>query len=146
MDSSLFHNLFPSLSQTNPETLLVAMVMWLTSELELLPSWQLSLVETLSCDKSLSWSFFWKEINVFPIRKGRHFCKNAVEDGRKHNHIFAQLMPRHLLRLSSNVFTCLAQCQTFCSGYAKLLLSFVIYLAEVRTIMWKMILTQSFQN
>ena len=69
----------------------------------------------------------------FCIRKGRHYCNNAVEDGRKHNHIFAQLMPRHLLRLSSNVFTCFAQCHTFCSGFAKLQLSFVVYSVEVRT-------------
>ena len=74
MDSSLFHNLFPSLSQTNPETLLVAIVMWLTSELELLPSWQLSLVETSSHDKVLSRNFFWdKETTLFPSKDRSSF-------------------------------------------------------------------------
>ena len=42
-------------------------VRWLTSELEILPCWQLSLLETSSNDKLLSWpSSQMKGINGFP--------------------------------------------------------------------------------
>ena len=49
-------------------------VRWLTSELELLPSWQLSLVETSSHDKVLSRNFFWdKETTLFPTKDRSSF-------------------------------------------------------------------------